>query len=67
MSDDTETSRVPDATEPPTATPRKPRYTLEELLEGHDSSTPLSEEAIAWMNAPEVGRERYWLEEVDEF
>jgi antitoxin ChpS len=36
---------------------RKPRYTLDELLEGADEMVALSKEAAAWMNAAPVGRE----------
>jgi len=37
--------------------PRKPRYTLEELLAQCDSAAPLSEEDRAWINSAPVGRE----------
>jgi hypothetical protein len=36
---------------------RKPRYTLDELLEGADEMVALSKEAAAWMDAAPVGRE----------
>jgi antitoxin component of MazEF toxin-antitoxin module len=36
---------------------RKPRYTLDQLLEGADEMVALSKEAAAWMNAAPVGRE----------
>jgi antitoxin component of MazEF toxin-antitoxin module len=36
---------------------RKPRYTLEELLEGADEMAPVSKEAAAWMDMPPVGKE----------
>ncbi|MGA2851475.1 MAG: AbrB/MazE/SpoVT family DNA-binding domain-containing protein [Terracidiphilus sp.] len=37
--------------------PRKPRYTLDELLEQCDSNAPLSDEDRAWMNLRPVGKE----------
>jgi antitoxin ChpS len=37
--------------------PRKPRYTLDELLEQCDSNVPLSDEDRAWMNLRPVGKE----------
>jgi antitoxin ChpS len=35
----------------------KPRYTLEELLEGSDYSGPRSAEEQEWLDSPAVGRE----------
>jgi antitoxin ChpS len=35
----------------------KPRYTLEELLEGSDYSEPRSAEEQEWLDSPAVGRE----------
>lgn len=37
--------------------PRRPRYTLEELLAGSNPDAPLSDEEQAWHDAPPVGRE----------
>jgi len=37
--------------------PRKPRYTLEKLLEQCDPDAPLSDEDRAWINSAPVGRE----------
>jgi antitoxin ChpS len=37
--------------------PRKPRYTLEELLAQCDPDAPLSDEDRAWINTSPVGRE----------
>ena len=37
--------------------PRKPRYTLEELLSQCDPDGPLSDEDRAWINSAPVGRE----------
>ena len=36
---------------------RRSKYTLEELLAQCDFSQPYSEEELAWLNAPPVGRE----------
>ena len=36
---------------------KKLRYSLTELLAQSDSNAPLSEEDLAWLNAPSVGRE----------
>jgi antitoxin ChpS len=37
--------------------PRKPRYTLEELLAQCDPDAPLSDEDRAWINSAPAGRE----------
>jgi hypothetical protein len=37
--------------------PRKPRYTLSELMTQCDPKAPLSAEDRAWLDAPAVGRE----------
>lgn len=37
--------------------PRKPRYTLDELLAQCDAEAPLSVEEREWLNSPPVGRE----------
>jgi antitoxin ChpS len=37
--------------------PRKPRYTLDELLEQCDPNAPLSDEDRAWIDSAPVGRE----------
>jgi antitoxin ChpS len=37
--------------------PRKPRYTLQELLAQCDPDAPLSDEDRAWINTSPVGRE----------
>ncbi|MBB2830680.1 UNVERIFIED_ORG: antitoxin ChpS [Rhizobium esperanzae] len=36
---------------------RKPKYTLDELLEGYDANPSRSPEEQAWINAPAVGNE----------
>ncbi|GAK71795.1 putative toxin-antitoxin system antitoxin component [Agrobacterium rubi TR3 = NBRC 13261] len=36
---------------------RQPKYTLDELLNGHDANSPLTPEQEAWVNAPAVGNE----------
>jgi hypothetical protein len=41
---------------PPTRV-RRPKYTIEELVEGYDAAAPLSDDEQAWMDAPAVGRE----------
>ncbi len=38
---------------------RKPKYTLDELLEGYDANAPLSAEERAWIDAPAVGSEAW--------
>ncbi len=47
----------PAPTAHPTMKVRKPKYTLDELLEGYDANAPLSAEESAWINAPAVGNE----------
>ncbi|KQW31388.1 hypothetical protein ASE36_03790 [Rhizobium sp. Root274] len=42
-----------------TITVRKPRYTLDELLEGYEAEVPLSLEEREWMDAPPVGNETW--------
>ena len=37
--------------------PRRPRYTLDELLEQCDPNAPLSDEDRAWLNLKAVGKE----------
>lgn len=36
---------------------RRPKYTIEELVEGYNADAPLSAEEREWMDAPPVGRE----------
>jgi antitoxin ChpS len=36
---------------------RRPKYTLDELIEGYDADAPLTDEERAWMDAPPAGRE----------
>ena len=36
---------------------RRPKYTIEELVEGYNADASLSDEEQAWMDAPPVGRE----------
>lgn len=36
---------------------RRPKYTLDELVEGYDADAPLTDEERAWMDAPAAGRE----------
>jgi antitoxin ChpS len=38
---------------------RQPRYSLEELLAGHDADQPISEQERHWMDAPPVGNEAF--------
>ena len=37
--------------------PRKPRYSLAELMAQCDANTPLSAKDRAWIDAPAIGRE----------
>jgi antitoxin component of MazEF toxin-antitoxin module len=37
--------------------PRKPRYSLAELMAQCDANTPLSAEDHAWIDVPAIGRE----------
>jgi antitoxin ChpS len=47
----------PASTSQKTMKVRRPKYTLDELLEGYDANAPLSAEEHAWINAPAVGSE----------
>lgn len=38
---------------------RKPKYTLDELLEGYEPDRTLTAEERAWMDAPPVGNETW--------
>ncbi len=40
-------------------TKTKPKYTLTELLDKCDESTPMPQELIDWDNSPEVGNEKW--------
>lgn len=38
---------------------RRPKYTLDALLEGYDSRSPRSPEEQAWIDAPPAGKEAW--------
>lgn len=44
---------------PKTIKVRKPKYTLDELLEGYDANSPRSPEEDEWINAPSAGNETW--------
>lgn len=52
---------VAEAATPPQKTikVRKPKYTLDELIQGHDAERTLSAEERAWIDAPPVGNETW--------
>jgi hypothetical protein len=59
-SSDVKDSRNPESNEARTSDQlyRKPRYTLEELLEGYTPGSPLADkDRSAWERAPPVGNE----------
>jgi len=45
--------------QPKTMKVRKPKYTLDELLQGYDAESPRSAEEEAWINAPSAGNETW--------
>lgn len=38
---------------------RRPKYSLDELLEGYDSNAPRTDEEQTWIDAPAVGKEAW--------
>ena len=38
---------------------RRPRYSLDELLEGYDTGAPRTDEEQAWIDAPAAGKEAW--------
>lgn len=47
----------PVSTPPKTIKVRKPKYALDELLDGYDADAPRSPEDRAWIDAPAAGKE----------
>ena len=45
--------------EAPMTRVRRPKYTIEQLVEGYNADAPLSDEEQAWMDAPAAGRETW--------